>query len=436
MKKNIKKHIGFTMAETLVVVLIIGIIALAMPKVSKLQLQFAKKCGYYASFVNLKRIVGETVAAGYLPPQTVTQAQVNAALADTAAALAYWNSLPATVEVNTYPDSNFCKYHPEAPCGAAFNAYRDSERAWEALIWCGTVNNTYDGYWASSSTTSLICTCPMVRGDQWGSWTAYYQDFPSQAAFDSAYQSSYNSYASAEQNYSDIMNTPTGTTTQTNPEYTNAQNAYNAKKAVSDNLAAQLAAQGSGTLESALPLHGYVGDGTGLCERFASSLNSVGTINCNISSTPIFNASTLNFALANGVKYYNLGVDPTNVSGTDKTQQIFTIYIDVDGNKGDSILNVDVMPFTVDRIGLVLPAPTSSGANDVNYLSTNIKYTNASGTVSWLARGIPYRQAVCQSGEYTASAYCNGNANYSTTYTKRAECNVANTKCEVIINKP
>ena len=206
----------------------------------------------------------------------------------------------------------------------------------------------------------------------------------------------------------------------------------NLKRAVGETIAEGYYNSTTEETENNLPLHGYVGDGTGLCERFTKTLNTLGTVVCNRTTTSTFNDATVNFTATNGTKYYNMGADPTNVGGADPTLQIYTLYIDIDGNRGTSTLNDDVMEFIVSRDGLVLPGADSSGANDADYLSTNIKYTDNSGgtaVISWLARGITYKQAACQSGEVTDATYCG-------IYSELEACSVINTQCEVTTNPP
>ena len=94
MKKNMKKY-AFTLIETMIVMILLAVIALAVYKVAKSQLGFIKRCCYYATFRNLKRVTGECIAQQYLPVG-ITQADVDAAKAAMDAALAYYNGLPTT----------------------------------------------------------------------------------------------------------------------------------------------------------------------------------------------------------------------------------------------------------------------------------------------------------------------------------------------------
>lgn len=437
MKIGMKRFLAFTLVEMIMVFIIMGFIAIAISKISKVQLNFAQKCSYYAAFMNLKRIVGETIAGGS-SGVNITQAQIDAAQAATAAALTAYNNTPDTIE-QPPPNigSQYCYARTE--CVNAYNDALAKDEAWETLTWCGTVNNTYSGYWAFANTTSFQCICPMLRGGHGVgyfnfmpdyNWTAYYQDFPSQVSFDAAYQAAKAAYDTAMQTLSNIMNTPLNPgdppTIVHNPAKDTAWNDYLAKKAISDSL---------GTTPRSiktLPDKGYVGDGSGLSEKFASMLNLMGniTIDATTPGSPTdFSSLTPNFTSTNGAKYYNLGATHTTSASSNPSEEIYTIYIDIDGTKGKSKLNEDVMKFTVDRTGLVLPAVDSKGATDTKYLSASIKYKNASGVISWIARDIPYQQAACSVGDILDTTYCGS-------YTKLPACSVANTTCTTIVNVP
>lgn len=191
-----------------------------------------------------------------------------------------------------------------------------------------------------------------------------------------------------------------------------------------------------------LPVFGYVGDGSGFCEKLADTMNTIGTPLCNPATTTIangttdFSAAIPNFKTTNGAIYYNFGTDPifaegaypANYNSTPEDDN-YMVYVDIDGPKGKSILNQDVMKFKIKRSGLVLPNKTSSGANDTNYLSTSIRYKNG-GATKYLKRGVSYRESECTAGKITDVTFCEPFVQ------DNVNCPVANNTCEVIINKP
>lgn len=510
MKNGCKKRIAFTLAETMVVFLIIGIIAIAMSKISQAQLNFARKSGYYASLTNLKRLVGETIAAGTVDTSAQDAYQIALAKYNTDLA-AYNNAWAAYNMAKASYDAEWAAYNSAkaaydskvAACAAALNASNNAYDYWNSIPATTTETHTETNFvsyqqsdydtmiavlnrWNNGTCGGNLTFCNQIFGvspyytsdgvahydwtNQHVVWDHNYRPF---ATYDpqgpygmwitfegflgymdtvwAEYQYWYDRWSNGYYIEQEVTNTIDNTVAKNNA-WNNYQSLHNTYLDLFNNLGTEPNAPtttaptkptleepvapvdpgpATGTPEPILP-----STGLSLCNRFTTTLNTVGAISCANVATSTFDDTNVNFTSSNGVKYYNMGANPTNLSSNDLTEQVYTIYIDIDGNRGKSNLNEDVMAFTMDRAGLVLPLANSKGANDTNYLSTSIKYTNSSGTVSWLSRNVPYRQAICQSGEYTNSNYCGAQSTYTTAYSKRSECNVANAKCEVVINKP
>lgn len=168
----------------------------------------------------------------------------------------------------------------------------------------------------------------------------------------------------------------------------------------------------------------------GLCQRFAVSstegcpacgvFNVVGTPDCTTSTTTTFTDANLAFTTTNGQRYF--------YSGTASPDYI--IYIDINGTKGNSTLNEDVIGFTVSAGssgGVVLPIYNTPPATNTNYLSASVRYRNASGNMIMVDQGVSLQTATCDAFGTYGSTPCS-----TTNYTTYCQTNL----CEVIINKP
>lgn len=166
-------------------------------------------------------------------------------------------------------------------------------------------------------------------------------------------------------------------------------------------------------LEKTLPPDGHNVSGKGLCDRLINTFNVIGTTDCNLTTSSDFDVAHTNFTLTNGMRFFNLG--------SNATANIFTCYIDINGIKGDGILDEDVMEFKIYRTGMVLPSITSLGGNDISYLSASVKDNNG----AWLEKGITYNKAVCISGQMP---YCIPPVSI------HEHC--VSAPCEIVINSP
>lgn len=201
-------------------------------------------------------------------------------------------------------------------------------------------------------------------------------------------------------------------------------------------------------LEKKLPASAHVKDANGnwigFCDRFIETVNSVGNETCAPTST-IADGTTdfssksnaINFKLTNGMTFYNVGVDPTVSATLDPQEEIYTIYIDIDGDKkGKSKLNDDVVKLQLNRLGYVYPANDSLWANDSKKISVSVKYY-VGNSLNWLKKETSYRDAFCLAGLQPNSTYCNAVAVNGTNYptvSKSATCTT--NICIPVLNKP
>lgn len=160
-----------------------------------------------------------------------------------------------------------------------------------------------------------------------------------------------------------------------------------------------------------LPIKGHDAvNSRGLCDRIVDIFNTVGTINCNLTTAPAnYTDSNLNFTTTNGARYFGFGVDPVS--------SVYTVYIDIDGKSRNATLNQDVMKFFVQTDGTIYPDSSTAniGPNNTNYLSASVSYVDSSGNTIWLERGVTYKQAVCDAkGVYYAAVSCSINPTCST----------------------
>lgn len=187
----------------------------------------------------------------------------------------------------------------------------------------------------------------------------------------------------------------------------------------------------------------------GLCDRMMKFTNTLSfkqpgsstsiPFDCSVTATEAnFTAKNakINFVTTNGMRYYNSGNVPTAVTPFEP----YLIYIDINGAKGDGKVGEDVMPFTIGLDGIVRPeetlSPGKEGATDTRYLSASYRYWDTATSAYITAqRGIPYQQAVCESGTrqptLNTKLYACGSF-----VQKTAICPVANNTCEVILNIP
>lgn len=180
---------------------------------------------------------------------------------------------------------------------------------------------------------------------------------------------------------------------------------------------------------ASLPSTGHNADSRGLCDRLTNVFNTVGAVNCSAATattTAAFIDTNLNFKLANGLKFFNLN-----------TAAPYTIYVDLNGDKGSHTLGQDVVAFTVNTNGLILPTSGTTAATDTNYLSASVKYlddfTSPTNAVEvWVERGVSFYTATCD-----ATGSYNGTACATTVYNNNCLSSLTPHRiCQVIIDKP
>lgn len=197
--------------------------------------------------------------------------------------------------------------------------------------------------------------------------------------------------------------------------------------------------------------------GTNFCKLFkdyANTKSGTDETSCNgsaIASTITdFSDKEPDIILRNGLLIYNLHSNPEQIAslanntqggryeGVDNTNEWgYTVYVDIDGAKGDSQLWSDVYPFYITLSGKVIPAYDSShpgeyGGDSTRHLQVSVEYENyASGQrrLQWLAKSVPFKEGACISGYVgDATPYCTTN----TVVTKAAECSTdGNSLCRL-----
>ncbi len=197
--------------------------------------------------------------------------------------------------------------------------------------------------------------------------------------------------------------------------------------------------------------------GANFCELFERLVNiNPSDSTCNGSSidtsTTEFADLTPDIILRNGIRLYNLHQDPVlipqlRITGVDDeaadkdtNQKGYIIYADVDGSKGNSVLWEDVYPFYITLSGRVVPAydenanPDGSGGDSENHLQVSVKNEtfNANGyrVIKWLSKSVSFKEGACQSGYIDElTDYCNG-VSYD------SECELSNSNCQLKAIQP
>jgi hypothetical protein len=163
----------------------------------------------------------------------------------------------------------------------------------------------------------------------------------------------------------------------------------------------------------------------GLCDRLVNSINTIGDVDCSLTadSSTNFKTATPNFVTSNGQRFFNFGSN-ADANG------MYTFYIDIDGKKSRGVLNIDVLAFNVYKDGMVYPVKDSIGANDIEYLSVNVKETSTNGAV--LLRNVTYREGLCKANlaPTLEPTYCDGTGFTAIT----PQCDTVGA-CEITLNK-
>ena len=176
--------------------------------------------------------------------------------------------------------------------------------------------------------------------------------------------------------------------------------------------------------------------GINFCRKFVSYTNTksnspecTGTA---ISSTETdFSDKTADITLRNGMRIYNMSQNPQEIgilegntqgASYDGVPNIntfgYTVYLDIDGEKGSSTLWEDVYKFYITMAGKVIPAYDENnpneevGGNSRRHLMTSVeKETIVDGRrqMRWLKKSVSFKEGACTSNYIGASSrYCNG----------------------------
>lgn len=195
--------------------------------------------------------------------------------------------------------------------------------------------------------------------------------------------------------------------------------------------------------------------GDNFCKLLDRHSNSMG--DSGICSGSVVPDNTTNFAdkkpdmvLSNGLRIYNLHKDAAPIDalagntqggvyyGVPNTNSYgYTVYVDIDGAKGDSLLWSDVYPFYITLSGKIIPAydkanPGVSGGDSTRHLQVSVQYEDYSSghrRIKWLSKSTSFKEGACLSGYVgDATPYCKD----AGAVTKLSECsNDGNSMCNV-----
>ena len=176
--------------------------------------------------------------------------------------------------------------------------------------------------------------------------------------------------------------------------------------------------------------------GINFCRKFVSYTNTksnspecTGTA---ISSTETdFSDKTADITLRNGMRIYNMSQNPQEIgilegntqgASYDGVPNIntfgYTVYLDIDGEKGSSTLWEDVYKFYITMAGKVIPAYDENnpneevGGNSRRHLMTSVEretIVDGRRQMRWLKKSVTFKEGACTSNYLGASSrYCNG----------------------------
>ena len=202
--------------------------------------------------------------------------------------------------------------------------------------------------------------------------------------------------------------------------------------------------------------------GQNYCEALVSLLNtrsnsaecSGGAIGTNVTD---FSSQTPDITLRNGMRLYNVRQNPQALSilegnreggkavidgvEVDTNRYGYTVYIDIDGEKGGSEKWVDVYPFYVTLSGMVIPGydkahPGLYGGDSRDHMQVSIEDEIIDGgkrKIRWLAKSVSFREGACGAGYIGANTpYCKN----GTAVPLKSECSGDNSLCRLKYIKP
>ena len=120
----------------------------------------------------------------------------------------------------------------------------------------------------------------------------------------------------------------------------------------------------------------------------------------------------------------------------------YTIYVDLDGQRGEAELWKDVVPFYLTISGKVIPAYPSSGSitisggNSKDAMMFSVRYDEYLTQAGvdkreehWLVKSATFKEAACKSGYVKSTNYCNG-------VTIDTHCSLDNSDCILVPLRP
>ena len=177
--------------------------------------------------------------------------------------------------------------------------------------------------------------------------------------------------------------------------------------------------------------------GANFCKLFEANANIMGNTDvCQgsaiASNTTDFSDKKPDVTLRNGLRIYNMHNDATAIAmlegntqggvydGVPNTNAYgYTVYIDIDGVKGDSKLWSDVYPFYITLSGKVIPGydhvanPNGAGGDSTSHMQVSVEYEHFNSgkrAITWLAKSVPFKEGACLSGYVgDATPYCRNN---------------------------
>ena len=180
--------------------------------------------------------------------------------------------------------------------------------------------------------------------------------------------------------------------------------------------------------------------GANFCEKFLDYTNTKSTAEeCNgdaiASNLTDFTDKKADIVLRNGLKLYNVRQNPAPLpllagnnqggsyelaDGTTVNVNEFgyTVYLDIDGEKGSSTLWEDVFPFYITMAGKVIPLYHTEGEKEYGgtsrqHLMTSVQKevitTTGHRQVLWIKKSVPFKESACTSGYINSNTpYCSG----------------------------
>ncbi len=162
-----------------------------------------------------------------------------------------------------------------------------------------------------------------------------------------------------------------------------------------------------------------------------------------ITTVTEFDKLVPNLVTGNGMRFFHLNALPTvipQLNGEEGNNlNGFTIYVDLNGERGNGELYNDVYPFYLTLSGKVIPAypvGSTAGGNSKSTMLFSVRYdelTNEAGIDKrneiWLVKSVSFQEAACKSGYVKSPTYCIG-------FAIDANCSAPSSDCILVPLKP